>query len=377
MKINCLLCAKECDAVKLLGMPQMPSCAQNLPSPDNMENDKAIDFSLVQCRECGLVQLDCSPVDYYRDVIRAGGNTLTMKTLRQNQYRQFIDMADLKGKRILEVGCGAGEFLSMITEFPVIPCGIENNECLVNKARLNGLDVYNDFADTLGHKIKGAPYDAFVQFNFIEHQPRPNDMVQCIRDNLVEGGWGLVTAPSFEYIEHNCVYEVMRDHIAYYTEETLACLFVKNGFDIVRSERINGGDTLSIIVRKRRMLVEDAFDSSYRAVRKNINDFIQKVICEGKKIAFWGASHQCFTAAAFLENPKSVSCIVDSAPFKQGCISPVSHIPIISPSEFYESPAENVLIVAPGYTDEIAGIIRGQCQGVTLYALRTDQIECL
>ena len=37
---------------------------------------------LRQCSGCGLVQFDCEPVAYYRDVIRAGGGSSTMRELR-------------------------------------------------------------------------------------------------------------------------------------------------------------------------------------------------------------------------------------------------------------------------------------------------------
>jgi SAM-dependent methyltransferase len=285
-------------------------------------------------------------------------------------------MANLKGKRILEVGCGAGEFLAMLSGFPVLGYGIENKIELVNAAQNRGLNVYHDFADCIGHKIHGGPYDAFVQFNFIEHQPRPNDMVKCIHDNLVPDGWGLVTAPSFEYIMKNCVYEVMRDHIAYYTIRTLSHLFSKNGFNIMHSELVNGGDTISLIVQKRRILREDVFKPNYDAVKKEINDFVKERTDAGKKLSLWGASHQCFTAVSLLSEPSRIDYIIDSAPFKQGCVSPVSHIEIVSPAHFGQFPTDSILIVAPGYTEEIAKNIRVRFgENVDIYALRTDRIE--
>ena len=41
---------------------------------------------------CGLVQFDCDPVDYYRDVIRAGGFPKTMVELRRYQYKNLIEI---------------------------------------------------------------------------------------------------------------------------------------------------------------------------------------------------------------------------------------------------------------------------------------------
>ena len=50
---------------------------------------------------CGLVQFDCEPVEYYRDVIRAGGFSKTMVELRRYQYRNLIKNYDLEERSSL------------------------------------------------------------------------------------------------------------------------------------------------------------------------------------------------------------------------------------------------------------------------------------
>ena len=370
---KCILCGNElCDVV--LTLHNMPSHVQNLPKKEELKGDAAIDLNLCQCRSCGLVQLDCQPVEYYKDVIRAGGGTKTMAQLRHDQYKHFIQKCHLKNKKIIEIGCGGGEFMQMIENFPVKSFGIEHNVQLVNAAKEKSLHVFNGFAKS-GFSIPNAPYDAFCQFNFIEHQPHPNDMVKCIYDNLTEDGYGLVTAPSFEYIANDCIYEIMPDHIAYYTEKTLGFLFQKNGFDILESGIVNN-DTLYAIVQKRKLLQTKKFSINYINVRNELNSFVKNTTTNGRKLAFWGASHQCFTAAALIDNPQKVTCIVDNAKFKQGLYSPVSHIPITSPVDFFANPTDSILIIAPEYTDEIACNIKQKID-IQLYALRTSKIEKL
>ena len=81
---------------------------------------------------------------------------------------------------------------------------------------------------------------------------------------------------------------------------------------------------------------------------------------EGKKLAIWGASHQGFTLAATTRAGEKAAYIIDSAPFKQGRFAPASHVKIVPPSHWKIEPADVILIVAPGYTEEIAGIIKEQ-----------------
>lgn len=374
---KCIVCGCDLPAEPFLSLPNMPACAQNIPSESELAADKGLDLNLYQCSCCGLVQLDCEPVQYYRDVIRAGGGTKTMTELRQSQYRHFIELCGLEGKRILEVGCGQGEFLEMLKPFPMKGCGIENKKELVDLAVVKGLSVTQDFASDAQHKIQGAPFDAFMQFNFIEHQPHPNEMVQCIRENLVDGGVGLVTAPAFEYIRNDCVYEIMRDHLAYYTDGALRFLFMRNGFDVLESGVVNR-DTNYVIVKKREVLTRNTFKSNFSEIQSGLNEFVVRCKEQGHTLAFWAASHQCFTAASFLDHPEGVAYIVDSAKFKQGRYSPTSHIKIISPDEFYLRPTDDILVLAPGYTEEIANLIRTHIAApIRVYALRSNKIEIL
>ena len=371
---DCILCGDSLPVESFLSLKWMPSCAQNIPDLATLHNDIGMDLNLFQCDSCGLVQLNCSPVPYYRDVIRAGGGTKTMTDLRKSQYAHFIDKCSLVGKRILEVGCGQGEFLEMLKGFNVQGFGIENSQELVDLAAKKGLSVYKDFAGDDIHVLPGAPYDAFMQFNFIEHQPDPNGMVRCIRENLVPLGVGLVTAPSFEYIRNDCVYEVMRDHLAYYSERTLAFLFEKNGFDVLEKGIVNK-DTVYVIVRRQEHLTRETFRTNFEQIKDSLNMFVDKMTESGHRLSFWGASHQCFTAASFLSSPEKVESIVDSAKFKQGKFSPASHIPIVSPDQFFAAPTDSLLILAPGYTDEIAATVASRTSAVKLFALRSDTIE--
>jgi hypothetical protein len=58
--------------------------------------------------------------------------------------------------------------------------------------------------------------------------------------------------PSFEYIlEQNSFYELIPDHLFYFTEDTLTSLMARCGFDVLQKERINR-DTISVIVRKKK-----------------------------------------------------------------------------------------------------------------------------
>ena len=410
---HCIACGRILPETSLFELTSAPASAQDIPDAKEVQNDEGVTLHLRQCGGCGLVQFDCEPVAYYRDVIRAGGGSSTMRELRASQYRHLIETYHLEGKTFFEAGCGRGEFLKFLQEFPVEIYGMEHKADLVETARKEGLRVWREFPERedqrFGHSPEASilpesgwsvpekPFDVFLSFNFLEHQPRPDIMLKAIWNNLVEDGMGLVTVPSLEYIlEKGSYYELIRDHIAYYTFDTLRALLNHCGFEVLEEEMINR-DTLSMVVRKTAMPETDAdagaegvgamtadasiiapLTEGYEIVTAEVRALTDRLAREGKRLAMWGASHQGFTLASTSELGKHLAYIIDSAPFKQGRFAPASHVPIMAPDHYFEEPVDAVLIVAPGYTDEIAGIIKTRFGGkVEIMTLRTNRIEHL
>ena len=63
---------------------------------------------------------------------------------------------------------------------------------------------------------------------------------------------------------------------------------------------------------------------------------------------------------SLLDLQHSIRYVVDSAPFKQGKFTPVTHFPIVAPSTLESDPVEAVIIMAAGYSDEVARTVRSR-----------------
>lgn len=377
MRNTCLVCGAPLMAEPLIVCEDMPAAAQHLPDPEGADQDAPVTLTLRQCAGCGLVQLDSDPVPYYRDVIRSGGYSTTMHRLRHEQYARFLDACPIKGKRVVEVGCGQGEFLRVWREdgFPVEPYGIEHDPSLVALSKQDGLNVTEGFAEP-GYRMPGAPFDAFCSFNFLEHQPDPSGMLRCIYDNLAERAWGLITVPAWEYIlEKESYYELIRDHIAYYSEEAFRFVLEKSGFRVM-SMRVVNRDTWEAIVEKKSPIDASALRRNHRQLREETDALIARLASEGKRLAVWGASHQGLTILSSMALRGKVAYVIDSAPFKQGKVTTGSHIPIVPREHFHQDPVEAILIIAPGYTEEIASLIRRELSAdAQVYTLRSNHLE--
>lgn len=129
---NCRICDGEFFDEPIISLKNMPESAQGFL--DYKSDNQTMDINLVQCKFCGTIQLDCEPVSYYKDVIRAGGFNKTMYDIRKKQFKEFIQKYSLENKKIIEIGCGNGEFLKILDEFDVDCFGIEHS---INNITIN------------------------------------------------------------------------------------------------------------------------------------------------------------------------------------------------------------------------------------------------
>lgn len=365
MNGKCILCGEELDNCSIYVCSNMPAVSQNLPRDISDAAYEPIDLNLCQCSKCGLVQFDCNPVSYYKDSTRAGERSKALIELRQKQYKHLIETYNLSGKKIIELGAGKGGFLKTLKEmeeYAIKEYGLENNKEFVDIARnVEGVNVFWGDPENEFTKMEGAPYDAFISFSYPARLVEPNKMIRLIERNLVEDGVGLVMVPSLEHLlKPGGFFDIARDHIAYYSIDTLRFLFQKNNFDVLEY----GEESklyIYMIVRKRRKLDIGHYWQDVNPLIAKTKDFISCKRKQGKKIAVWCAGHFSFTILSVSKVGKDVSYIIDNADFKKGCFAPGSKVPIVGPEHFVDEPVDVIMILGPIYVNEIVEEIKSKC----------------
>ena len=97
---SCRICGHPFFKDPLLKYQNMPKSAQFLPDTNTLHFDRGIDLDIFQCSGCGLVQLNCEPVHYYKEVIRAAAFSDEMKNFRLKQFTEFVDKYSLKNAKV-------------------------------------------------------------------------------------------------------------------------------------------------------------------------------------------------------------------------------------------------------------------------------------
>lgn len=356
-KNKCPVCDHTFFEEPLLTYENMPRAAQFLPDAATILSDRGISLEIFQCSGCGLVQLTNPPVPYFREVIRAAAISEEMKAFRERQFTDFTQRFSLSGKKVVEIGCGRGEFLSIMARCGADAYGIEYSEDSVAYCTNNGLKVARGFIQSAADRLADAPFDAFFILNFLEHLPDPNSTIRGIGNNLSNGAVGLVEVPNFDMILRNRLFsEFISDHLFYFSRDALCTALQLNGFEIIECHEVWHDYILSTVVRKRERLSLSNFDEGRNKLKREIEAYLQ--CYPAMQVAVWGAGHQALAVIALTGLAGKIRYVVDSAPFKQGKYTPATHIPIVSPDALVSDPVDAVIIMAASYSDEVADIIR-------------------
>jgi 2-polyprenyl-3-methyl-5-hydroxy-6-metoxy-1,4-benzoquinol methylase len=102
------------------------------------------------------------------------------------------------GKRLLDVGSGAGFFLRIAKKLGAIEQGVEPSEYAASVAKKQGLNV---FCGTLEDFVSqtDAKFDIITSNHVIEHVPEPVETLAAMKRLLAPGGFIWIAVPNAAY----------------------------------------------------------------------------------------------------------------------------------------------------------------------------------
>ncbi len=337
----------------ILEFKNVPDRSQHLLKVEDLHLETEQHIKVFDCEYCSTVQLSNEPLENYEYVIRASKVSSVVREQKLEQFRNFIDKYNLKGKNIIEFGCGNGDYLGIVNELDINAYGIEYSPENNTVCKNEGLNVEQNFIFNENQSFFNIKFDAFYCFNFLEHIPNPNTYLKGIYNNLNDGAYGIIEVPNYDMMLKEGLYsEFVLDHLVYYTKETLSLVLKKNGFEVVEFLSLRDEYVLNVVVRKKQKQDISLMLSKEKQVKEDIQNFINSY----ENVAVWGAGHQSFFLLSQINNYDKVKCIFDSADFKQNRVAPATHIPIVKPD--FSEKIDAVLVIAGSYSDEIVEILK-------------------
>lgn len=178
-----------------------------LNRPDRVSGET---FQLVRCNECGLIYLRNRPAlesiaSYYPEDYECYTQTDGLGSTQESWHHRramnmkmgFIEKHAEKPGRLLDIGCGTGDFLVSARERGWQVKGIELVDRAAKIAReRRDLDVKTGSIDDL--EIPPESYQLVTMWDVLEHLPSPRRALQMIHDLLENNGLLVFSIPNLK-----------------------------------------------------------------------------------------------------------------------------------------------------------------------------------
>jgi len=173
-----------------------------------------------------------------------------------------------QGKKfVVDLGCGRGEFLELLTEMGIPNAGVEANRQLVLDGRKRGLTLHRSDVFAFVRKCRPQSVDGFFLSHIIEHlQPREAMAAfQAMGRALKPGGVLVIVTPncrSLSVISHSFWRDLT--HIRPYPADLLELLGRETGLDLVEKGETDLDTSANPLMR----FLRSAARGAYRAFRR-------------------------------------------------------------------------------------------------------------
>jgi len=149
---------------------------------------------------------------------------------------EWVNKSNIYGqdRKLLDIGCGDGEFLSYAKESGWLVFGVEISKEGYEKCKEKGIEVYNKELREIG--FKDNSFDVVTLWDVIEHYIYPKDELKEIYRILKPGGILFISTPNHKkgrliganWFGYNASYE----HLSYFEGITLSKMLMDVGFRI-------------------------------------------------------------------------------------------------------------------------------------------------
>ncbi len=353
------------------------------------------DIRLGHCQACGFVSntaFDPSVHEYSAKYESTQGYSSTFNAFQQRLAQNLIDRYDLHGKRIIEIGCGQGEFLSLLCEMGGNQ-GIGFDPAYVAERSSRPVAASVSFvADFYSEKYANTPGDFVCCKMTLEHIHQTAEFVATVRRTTGDDPSRVVffQVPNARYVFSDVAFwDIYYEHCSYFTLGSIARLFRKVGFDVLELWTDYDDQYLMIAARpgtgqgSARLAEEDDLLDFNREIDSFVRAFsikqalwrekIAELRSTGKKIVLWGGGSK---AVAFLTtlglSLNEIEYAVDINPHKAGTYLAGMGQQVVAPQYLIQYQPDVVIVMNPIYCSEIQENLRQM--GLTPALLSVEEI---
>jgi SAM-dependent methyltransferase len=333
------------------------------------------DLRLGFCGECGFVSnilFDPTVHEYSTSCEESQGFSPTFSAFSRSLAKRWVEEYRLQGKKILEIGCGKGEFLVQMVEqgaghgIGIDPAFVPERLSTPVASRLEFIqDLYDE-------RYTHLQADVVVCRHTLEHIAPTHEFMSMLRRTL---GDRIDVLLLFELpdvarvLGEAAVWDIYYEHCSYFTTGSLARLFRNTGFDLLELKLEYDNQYIVIAARTATRSMasvlpgEDdleavtalvaAFPARLAEVKGKWRSSIQDRRAAGQKLVVWGGGSKAVAFLTSLGLTDPIDFVVDINPYKQGRFVPGTGHAVCSPADLKALRPDAVVLMNPIYQAEV------------------------
>jgi hypothetical protein len=340
---------------------------QNLlyPTPEAARRAARGTLRMCVCRDCGFIfnaAFVAAKLEYGPLYDASQDSSSVFAIHRAELVRHLVESRGIRGRRVVELGCGKGTFLRQLVSFPG-----GGNSGFGFDPSYTGPDTDLDgrlrFHRAFFDESCDVEADAVVCRHVIEHVADPVALLGGLRRALGDREGDVrvfFETPDVDWILRNrVIWDFFYEHCSLFTESSLRTAFETAGFRVSTVRRVFEAQYLWLEAEpgKPTRAPRDVGDLEslaldYAAVEEQLLDGWRDKL-GGTRVAIWGAGAKGSTFANLVDpDGVLIDCVVDLNPNKQGHFLPGTGHPIVDYRELPRRGVGEVILMNPNYREE-------------------------
>jgi SAM-dependent methyltransferase len=331
------------------------------------------------CQGCGWIgntAFDSLLLNYGEHYENSLHYSAVFQNYAENLARYLFRRFHLKGKDLIEIGCGQGDFLHSLCELGRNRGVGFDPSFAPERARSNGHHDVRFVRDYYSPEYTGYACDFLCCRHVLEHIEEPQAFLRNIRQALDGRKQAKLyfEVPNVLFTLRGMgIWDPIYEHRSYFGRHALRRLFTSSGFRVLSMGERFGRQFLCLDAevdsngkgnaanataehKQLRRLAGDVrnFAGAYLRKVKKHRAFLRESKRRGKKIALWGAGSKAVNFLNVFRREEAVEFVVDLNPFKQGMFIPGTGQKIVAPEFLLNYRPDYIVVMNPIYRREIA-----------------------
>jgi SAM-dependent methyltransferase len=326
------------------------------------------------CPSCGFITntlFDPGVHNYSTQYEETQAFSACFNAFAKSLAKRLIDKYDIRHKKVLEIGCGKGDFLAMMCKLGENR-GIGIDPAFVPERNPDASSRIEFIQDLYSEKYASIKPDVVCCRHTLEHIAPTLEFMRTLKralGNRKETVIFFEVPDGMRVLREGGFWDIYYEHCSYFTAGSLARLFRASGFDIDDVYLDYDGQYLIITACPADSPTSPSLDleDDMKPLTQAIEEFrekcsrqidswrrtTQQVVLGDQKVIIWGSGSKSVAFVTTLKLANQIEYVVDINPYKHGKHMPGTGQEIVSPGFLRDYKPDVVIVMNPIYRKEI------------------------